>query len=197
MTNILRIDASARTENSVSRDLLDRIIARFDAAGDATVTHRDLAHGVPLIDEDWVGANFTPADARNDAQKEKLAVSDELVGEVKDADVLLIGLPIYNFSVPAAMKAWIDQIARAGVTFKYTEYGPKGLLEGKRAIVVVASGGTEMGSDIDFASGYLRHVLGFIGIEDVVFVPADRMMVDAEATLKSAHEAVEALTIAA
>ena len=197
MTNILRIDASARTENSVSRDLLDRIIARFDAAGDATVTHRDLAHGVPLIDEDWVGANFTPADARSDAQKEKLAVSDELVGEVKDADVLLIGLPIYNFSVPAAMKAWIDQIARAGVTFKYTEYGPKGLLEGKRAIVVVASGGTEMGSDIDFASGYLRHVLGFIGIEDVVFVPADRMMVDAEATLKSAHEAVEALTIAA
>ena len=197
MTNILRIDASARTENSVSRDLLDRIIARFDAAGDATVTHRDLAHGVPLIDEDWVGANFTPADARNDAQKEKLAISDELVGEVKDADVLLIGLPIYNFSVPAAMKAWIDQIARAGVTFKYTEYGPKGLLEGKRAIVVVASGGTEMGSDIDFASGYLRHVLGFIGIEDVVFVPADRMMVDAEATLKSAHEAVEALTIAA
>ena len=197
MTNILRIDASARTENSVSRDLLDRIIARFHAAGEASVTHRDLAHGVPLIDEDWVSANFTPADARSDGQKEKLAISDELVGEVKDADVLLIGLPIYNFSVPAAMKAWIDQIARAGVTFKYTEYGPKGLLEGKRAIVVVASGGTEMGSDIDFASGYLRHVLGFIGIEDVVFVPADRMMVDAEATLKSAHEAVEALTIAA
>lgn len=197
MTNILRIDASARTENSVSRDLGDRIIARFEAAGDINVTARDLAKGVDLIDEAWVGANFTPVEDRTDAQKAKLALSDKLVGEVKDADVLLIGLPIYNFGVPAAMKAWVDQVARAGVTFQYSEYGPKGLLEGKRAIVVVASGGTEMGSDIDFASGFIRHVLGFIGIEDVVFVAADRMMVDADATLKAAQEAVETLNIAA
>lgn len=197
MTNILRIDASARTQNSVSRDLLDHIVERFAAAGDATVTRRDLAQGIGLIDEAWVGANFTPAEDRTDEQKSRLAFSDELVAELQAADVLLIGLPIYNFGVPAAMKAWVDQVARAGVTFKYTEYGPKGLLEGKRAIVAVASGGTEMGSDIDFASGYIRHVLGFIGIEDVVFVAADRMMVDAEATLKSAHEAVETLNVAA
>lgn len=197
MTNILRIDASARTQNSVSRDLLDHIVERFAAAGDATVTRRDLAQGIGLIDEAWVGANFTPAEDRTDEQKSRLAYSDELVAELQAADVLLIGLPIYNFGVPAAMKAWVDQVARAGVTFKYTEYGPKGLLEGKRAIVAVASGGTEMGSDIDFASGYIRHVLGFIGIEDVVFVAADRMMVDAEATLKSAHEAVETLNVAA
>ncbi len=83
------------------------------------------------------------------------------------ADTLVIGLPIYNFGVPAALKAWVDQVARAGVTFRYTETGPKGLLTGKRAIIAVASGGTEAGSDVDFATGYIRHVLGFIGITDV------------------------------
>lgn len=88
-------------------------------------------------------------------------------------------------------------MARAGVTFQYSEYGPKGLLDGKRAIVVVASGGTEAGSDIDFATGYIRHVLAFIGITEVDFVAADRMMIDADATLKSANAQVEALTIAA
>jgi len=192
--HILRIDASARREGSVSRDLADKIIAKFD---NATVTTRDLAGGLPLIDETWVGANFTPAEERSDAQKETLALSDTLIDEIKAADTLVIGLPIYNFGVPAALKAWIDQVARAGVTFKYSEYGPKGLLEGKRAIVAVASGGTEAGSDIDFATGYIRHVLGFIGIHDVELVTADRLMVDAEATLKAANAQVEALTIAA
>ncbi|MEQ8367502.1 MAG: NAD(P)H-dependent oxidoreductase, partial [Roseicyclus sp.] len=142
-------------------------------------------------------ANFTPADARSDDQKAKLALSDDLVAELKAADTIVIGLPIYNFGVPAALKAWVDQVARAGVTFQYSEYGPKGLLDGKRAIVVVASGGTEAGSDIDFATGYIRHVLAFIGITEVDFVAADRMMIDADATLKSANAQVEALTIAA
>jgi len=193
--SILRIDASARREGSVSRDLSDKIIARF---GDgATVTTRDLAVGLPLIDEAWVGANFTPADQRSEDQKAALALSDELVAELKAADTLVIGLPIYNFGVPAALKAWIDMVARAGVTFQYSEYGPKGLLEGKRAIIAVASGGTEAGSEIDFATGYVRHVLGFIGIEDVTFVTADRLAIDAEATLKAAAEQVNSLSIAA
>jgi FMN-dependent NADH-azoreductase len=192
--HILRIDASARRQGSVSRDLADKIIARFATP---TVTTRDLAGGLPLIDEAWVGANFTPADARTEAQKEVLALSDTLIEELKAADTLVIGLPIYNFGVPATLKAWVDQVARAGVTFKYSEYGPQGLLEGKRAIVAVASGGTEAGSDIDFATGYIRHVLSFIGITDVEFVTADRLMLDAEGTLKAAEEQVEALAIAA
>ncbi len=191
---VLRIDASARRTGSVSRDFATKVIDRM---GDVTVVHRDLAGGLPLIDEEWIGANFTPADDRTDAQKEKLALSDSLVAEIQAADTLVIGLPIYNFSVPAAMKAWIDQVARAGLTFRYTENGPKGLLEGKRAIVVVASGGTQAGSDIDFATGYLRHVLGFIGIHDVELVTADRLMVDAESTLKSAEEQVASLDLAA
>lgn len=196
MTNhVLRIDASARREGSVSRQLTERVIQHV--APDAKVTVRDLAQGLPLIDEAWVGANFTAKDERSAEQHETLALSDTLVAELKDADTIVIGLPIYNFGVPAAFKAWVDQVARAGVTFQYSEYGPKGLLEGKRAIIVVASGGTEAGSDIDFATGYVRHVLSFIGITDVEVVAADRLMLDAEATMQKAIEQVEALPTAA
>ena len=163
-THILRIDASARREGSVSRDLNDQIVARFEEAGDVKVTIRDLASPLPLLSEDWIGANFTPADDRDEAQVEALSLSDSLIDELKAADVLLIGLPIYNFGVPAVLKAWVDQVARVGVTFNYTENGPVGLLNGKRAIVTVASGGTQVGSDIDFATGYLRHVLGFLAV---------------------------------
>jgi len=179
----------------VSRDLADKIIDRIGS--DATVTTRDLADGMSLIDEAWVGANFTPADDRTADQKSKLALSDTLVAELQAADTLVIGLPIYNFGVPAALKAWVDQVARAGVTFQYSEYGPKGLLEGKRAIVAVASGGTEAGSEIDFATGYIRHVLGFIGITDVTFVTADRLMLDADGTMAKAMGQIEGLPVAA
>lgn len=194
-TNILRIDGSARREGSVSRDLLDRITARFGT--DISVVTRDLANGLPLINEEWVGANFTPADARTDAQNTALELSDSLIGEIRAADVLVIGLPVYNFGVPAALKAWIDLISRAGVTFQYTENGPEGLLTGKRAIVAMASGGTQMGSEIDFATGYLRFILGFIGITDVEFVNADRLAMDAEGSICDALAKVEALSIAA
>jgi len=167
MTRILHIDASARHAGSRSRSLSGEIVRRLRPA---TVTRRDLADGIPLIDEAWVGAAFTPAEDRSAGQRAALAVSDALVDELTAADTLVIGTPIYNFAVPGALKAWIDQVARVGRTFRYTADGPVGLLEGKRAIVVVASGGTELGSQIDFASGYLRHILGFIGIDDVTFV---------------------------
>ncbi|AHM04046.1 FMN-dependent NADH-azoreductase [Roseibacterium elongatum DSM 19469] len=191
---VLRIDASARREGSVSRDLTDRILARL--APEAQVTVRDLAHGLPLIDADWVEANFTQAEARTPAQRQTLALSDTLVAELTAADLIVIGLPIYNFGVPAALKAWVDQVARAGVTFRYTEAGPEGLLTGKRAIVAVASGGTEAGSEIDFATGYLRHVLGFIGITEVEVVAADRLMLDADSSLKKASAQVDTLRAA-
>ena len=192
--NILRIDSSARRQGSVSRDLTARVTERLGG----NVVVRDLADTpVPQIDEDWVNANFTPADTRTEAQKATLALSDSLVGELQAADTVVIGVPIYNFGVPAALKAWIDQVARAGVTFKYTEQGPRGLLEGKRAIVVIASGGTKSGSDIDFATDYVRHVLGFIGISDVEVIAADRLGADAEAALAAAGAQVDALGLAA
>ena len=196
-TAILRIDASARRSGSVTRDLNDKLIETLSHAADATVTHRDLATPLPLLTEEWIGANFTDPSERTAEQKKILAFSDELVGELKAADILVIGLPIYNFGVPAAMKAWVDLVARARETFRYSEAGPVGLLEGKRAIVTVASGGTEAGSSIDYATTYMKHVLGFIGITDVEFVNADQMMIDADASLAAAERKIEALGIAA
>lgn len=187
---VLRIDASARITGSESRALTSRIVERL--APD-TIIHRDLAVPIPAISEAWLAAGATLEAERTDAQHEMLALSHQLIDEIKAADTLVIGTPIYNFGVPASLKAWIDQIARAGITFRYTETGPKGLLTGKRAIVAIASGGTQVGSDIDFASGYLRHILGFVGITDVQFVAADRLMVDREASRAKADAALEAL----
>lgn len=189
-STVLRIEASARHAGSVSRDLTTKVIDRLGAGH---VITRDLADGVPLINEAWITANFTPADERSAGQKDTLAMSDSLVAELNAADVIVIGLPIYNFGVPAVFKAWVDQIARAGVTFRYSENGPVGLLKGKRAIIAVASGGTEAGSPIDFASGYVRHILGFVGIKDVEIVAADRLMQNADGALRKAHAEIEAL----
>ena len=130
--------------------------------------------------EKTADANFTPAEQRNEEQKAALAESDALVAELRAADVLIIGVPIYNFGIPAALKAWVDMVARARLTFRYTENGPVGLLKGKRVYLVVASGGTAVGSEIDFATGYLRHMLGFLGIDDVHIVAADRLMARGE-----------------
>lgn len=182
---LLRIDASARNANSSTRRLADAVIDRL---APATVVSRDLGQGLPQIDAAWIDANFTPDEDRTDAQTDTLALSDALVAELKAADVLVISAPIYNFGVPAALKAWIDLVARARVTFRYTEDGPKGLLDGKRAILVVGSGGTEVDGPIDFATPYLRHVLGFIGIHDVQVVRSDRQMVDADAAVARASD---------
>ncbi len=186
---ILHIDASARTEGSNSRKLTASIIEKLGGR----VIRRDLNDAIPQIDETWVSANFTPTDQRTADQTEALALSDKLVAEIASADVLVIGVPVYNFGVPAALKAWVDQIARAGLSFRYTENGPEGLLTGKRAIIVVATGGTPVGSDIDFASGYMRHIMGFIGITDVEIIAADRLMADADKALADAEARIAAL----
>ena len=177
-TNILRIDASGRVDGSTSRQLTDQLIGRLTASQDATVTTRDLLDGVPFVDPSWIDANFTAPEERTNAQKEALAVSDGFVEELEAADTVVIGMPIYNFGPPAALKAWVDMIARARRTFRYTENGPEGLLTGKRAYVIVSSGGTEVGSTIDFASGYIRHALSFVGITDVTVIDAGRGAVD-------------------
>lgn len=194
MTNILRVESSIKGEASVSRKLTDRIVARLTAADpDATVTLRDLSTGVPHIDGDWIGAVYTPAEARSPDQADRAAYSDALLAEVRAADTLVIALPVYNFGVPAPLKGWIDHLARKGETFQYTEAGPEGLLKGKRAIVALSSDGTKIGSEIDFASGYIRHMLGFFGITDVDFIAADQMVFGPEETLKKAEAQIDAL----
>ena len=192
---LLRIDSSAATQGSVSRALTDRIIA---ALAPDTVITRDLAKTPPpLITEDWINARALPEAERTPAQKAELEISDTLVAELAAADTIVIGLPIYNFAAPAALKAWVDLIARVGVTFRYTPNGPEGLLKGKRAILAMASGGTAAGSDIDFASGYMRHVLGFVGITDVTLISADALAKDPDGTMARAHAAIETLPKAA
>ena len=176
--NILEISASGRRSDSVSRQLTaDVVNALEDRHGSATIVRRDLNDGVGFVDESWIAATFTAAEERTTTQRKRLAESDELVAELEAADVIVIGAPIYNFGVPATLKAWVDQVARARVTFRYTDSGPEGLLEGKKAYIVIASGGVPVDAAVDFATPYLRHALGFLGIDDVEVIAADRLNV--------------------
>lgn len=170
MTHVLHINASATLTGSATRSGTAAIIDGLNAK---TITVRDLATTpLPHITQDWAEARLIPAEARNDAQNAVLTLSDTLVAELQAADTIVIGLPLYNFGMPAALKAWIDLIARPQVTFRYTENGPVGLLEGKKVIVAYASGGVPLEAPMDFATPHLRFVLNFVGITDVTFVPA-------------------------
>lgn len=193
---ILRIDASMRREGSVSRELADKVIERISDSDTRVITRDLLANPPTFIDESWIGANFTDPAERTDAQAQALAASDALIAEVRAADTLVIGVPLYNFSVPGALKTWIDMIARARETFRYTENGPVGLLEGKKAYLVVTSGGVPVGSDMDFATGYMRHVMGFIGITEVTVIEAGQLNFVAEEKLAAANESIAALDAA-
>lgn len=194
MNKVLEVSASARSASSASRQLTKDLVAALDARhGDMQVRRRDLAKGVPLINEAWVEANFTPEASRTDSQLKTLAFSDELVAELKETDILVIGTPLYNFSIPAALKAWIDMITRARLTFRYTENGPEGLLAVKKAYVIMATGGVPAGSAADFATPYLRHALAFIGITDVEFIAADRLNSEAEESMDRARARIAEL----
>lgn len=185
---ILEVTASARSMTSASRRLSqDLINALEDRFGDVHTVRRDLSAGMPFVDEGWIEANFTPEESRTAKHREALALSDSLVAELREADVLVIGVPMYNFNIPASLKAWVDMIARARLTFRYTDNGPKGLLEGKKAYLVVATGGVPVGSPVDFATPYLKHVLGFLGINDVEIIAADRLNSQADEAMDAAR----------
>ncbi len=190
---VLRIDSSARTQGSISRAVLDHLVAELAAQpGHASLITRDIAKGLPMVDGAWIEAAYTDPSARTPAQRDKLALSDSLVAELEAADTILIGAPMYNFSVPAALKAWIDQICRVRVTFRYSEQGIEGLLKGKRAIVVITSGGVPLGAPVDFVTPYIRHVLGFVGITDVTVIDAGRLNFEGAAKIDAAKAAASA-----
>lgn len=189
---LLRIDSSARKADSISRAIGDEVYRRLKARHtDMRLAHLDLADGMAHIDADWVGANFTPVEARSAEQRERLAASDAAVTALKQADALLLTAPVYNFSVPSVLKAWIDHVCRAGLTFRYTENGPQGLLDDKPVYLVMASGGVPFGSPVDFASGYLRQVFRFLGIEDVRLIGAEGVAANPDAARESALETLE------
>ena len=189
MTRILRIDSSARHDGSASRELATRLIERLGP--DADVKVRDLAAGVPLLSESTLAAMWTPEADRTPDQQTQLSIADAFIAELMDADAVVIGLPIYNFGPPAAMKAWADLVARAGTTFRYTETGPEGLVANKPVYVIVASGGVPIGSPMDLSSTWLTTFLGFIGLTDVTVIAADQLNVDPEVALANARERVD------
>ncbi|CAM3354398.1 FMN-dependent NADH-azoreductase [Thalassospira profundimaris] len=199
MTKVLHVSASVNGENSNSRQIALKLIDRIKAAdSSATVIERDTNEAlVSAITGETVGAFYTPAEDRSDSQKEIIAASDKMVAEILDADVLVIGAPMYNFSIPSTLKAWVDLIARVGVTFKYTENGAVGLVEGKKAYIVAATGGVPVNSPVDFATPYLKQVLAFIGITDVEIVEASGFAVNAEEAMAKAIANVEAAKLPA
>ena len=178
MPTLLIVNSSPRS-NSVSSALTRQFAQDWKAKHpDGRVVERNLSHSfLPNLNEAWIGAAYTPEAKRTEVQRALLTLSDQLIAEVLAADVILLGVPMHNFSVPAVFKAWIDQIARVGETFSYTEQGVKGLIPaGKKVIAVIARGGVfadENGVD-DPLAAYLRQILGLLGLTDISFVHADR-----------------------
>jgi FMN-dependent NADH-azoreductase len=177
-TTLLHIDSSPLYGRSVSRELSAAFVSQWKASHpDGRVVDRDLnATVIPPITAEWVGAVYTPQEARTPQQKEQLSLSDSLLAELEQADEYVFGVPMHNFGVPSALKLWIDQIARVGRTFSYAGGTPKGLLVGKRATFIIATGGiydaqTQMAS-FNFVEPYLRSVFGFLGVKDATFLTA-------------------------
>ena len=195
MSKILHISASIRGEESVSRSLSTKLTADLAEQESAAIVTRDLsAIDLPYVSADSFAAGLVPADERTQQQTELAAIADQLIAELQGADTIVLGVPIYNFGVPASVKAWADLVARAGTTFRYTANGPEGLLKGKKAYIAVASGGTKVNSEIDFMTPWLTHFLGFLGITDVSVVAADAIMGEGgEETIRKAHEDAVAL----
>tara|TARA_R110002072_G_scaffold37715_19_gene109976 strand:+ start:1489 stop:2070 length:582 start_codon:yes stop_codon:yes gene_type:complete len=186
---ILKINSSIQTEKSVSRKLVNQLVSKLTNT-EKNIIERDLANGLPLLTQNMVDAFYTPQDNHTDDQKVQVATSDLLIKEIEDSEIIIMGIPIYNFSVPASVKAYFDLIARVGITFKYTDKGPVGLFENKKVYVVITSGGTGFMSDADFASAYIKHFLGFIGITDVNFISADQLMMNREVQIENAEKQI-------
>lgn len=185
--NILELNASGRHGDSVSRMLSADAVRALEARhADTAVVRRDLAAGIGFVDDEWIEGAFANVDTAPG-----LAESDSLVAELEAADVVVIGTPIYNFAIPAALKAWFDQVARPRVTFRYTDDGPVGLLDGKKVYLIVASGGVPVDSPVDFATPYVRHMLGFLGISDVEVIAADGLLSRGDEAIEAARADID------
>jgi FMN-dependent NADH-azoreductase len=178
MATLLKIDSSPMGKHSISRKLTAEFADTWQKTHpDGKVISRDLTvTKLPVVNGVWIGAAHTPEESHSPEQREELAVSDKLIAELQQADEYVFGVPMHNFSIPSTLKLWIDQVARAGKTFSYGADGPKGLLTGKKATVLIASGGvyerTAMES-LNFVAPYLRAVFGFLGITDVKIIAAE------------------------
>ncbi|UOD51072.1 FMN-dependent NADH-azoreductase [Orrella daihaiensis] len=196
--NILQINSSARGDDSSSTKLANAVVAQLKAANSAThVQVRDLGHEPhPTLDSHALKALFTAEPERSAEQSARVAIDDAVIAQVQAADVLVMGVPMYNFGIPAQLKSWFDAIARAGVTFRYTENGPEGLLKGKKVYVALARGGIYRDTPNDSQVPYLKTMLGFLGMTDVEWIYAEGLAMGteiAEKAMLQAHRQIEAL----
>lgn len=195
---ILQINSSARVEGANSTRLANTVTARLQAKHPgATVTVRDLAvtpH--PVLDAAALGALFTPADKRTPEQAARVALDDALIAEVQAHDAIVLGVPMYNFGVPVQLKTWLDAIARAGVTFRYTANGPEGLIQGKKVYVAFARGGIYRDTPADSQTPYIQTILGFLGMTDVKYIHAEGLAMGPEAVDKAFTQAEDDLLAA-
>lgn len=195
MATLLVVNSSPR-RNSVSSALTRQFAANWKANNpQGQVIERNLStSNIPLLNEAWITAAYTPESQRSQEQKDLLSPSDQLIDELLTADTILLGIPMHNFSMPAAFKAWIDQIARAGKTFAYTEQGPKGLVpSSKKVVAVISRGGMVIGDHgaNDPLGAYLRQILGLLGLTDVTIVHADRQAMGIDAAQRSITSATQ------
>ncbi|MCK2150854.1 MULTISPECIES: FMN-dependent NADH-azoreductase [Marinobacter] len=199
MKNILVITASIFGQDGQSSQLVNRTLEQLRAShGDLNIQQRDLAaEPVPHLDAERFGAFLTGADDRDGQQQRVVDYSDSLIKEVKQADIIVIGVPMYNFGIPSVLKAYFDHIARAGISFRYTENGPVGLLEDRPVYILAARGGIYAGTPNDSQTPFLRSFLGFLGLKDLHFVYAEglNMGEDHKANaLQQARRSIETLT---
>jgi FMN-dependent NADH-azoreductase len=198
MKTLLQINASIFSSGGQSSRLADRFVAAWRSANpDGKVVVRDLAREpVPHIDAERFGAFIADPDARTSAQRALIAHSDALIDELRRADVIVLGLPMYNFGLPSTLKAYFDHVARAGITFRYTDKGPVGLLKGKKVYVFAARGGLYAGTPRDTQTPYVRDFLAFLGMDDVEFVYAEGLAVSEaskQQALAKAHDGIDRL----
>jgi FMN-dependent NADH-azoreductase len=198
---LLRIDSSAR-RNSVSRQLTAHFVEAWQQEHpDGTVIERDLAAtALPHITDEWVQAIHTNPESLTAEQKSVLQLSDALVNELVQADTIVIGAPMYNFAIPAPLKAWIDQVVRVGKTVLFAASGPQGVLKGKKVYIVTSRGGAfrpgTATERFDYQEPYLRHILGFIGLTDVTFIHAENQKPGAQADISKAAAIARILELA-
>ncbi len=187
---VLHINSSARLKHSNTRIIGQYLV---DALGEPVVS-RDLAqHALPPISAEDLIAVHGSSDSQRASLQAQLTLSEQLIDELKSAETLVLGAPMYNFGIPASLKQWIDAICRAGVSFKYTEQGPVGLLNVRRAFIITATGGTPIGSEMDFASRYLEHICRFLGITEVFHIDASGSKGTPEQVIAQGKQQVDAL----
>jgi FMN-dependent NADH-azoreductase len=197
--NLLLVTSSLFGAASQSRQIAAEFVTAWRGSHPGTtVVERDLSPAsIPHLSQDTLGALGTPADARTEAQQDAVAFADALIAEVEAADVIVLTAPMYNFTIPSTLKAWIDHVARAGRTFRYTANGPEGLLKGKKVFIVTGRGGAYSGDNpakvLDFQEPYLRGVLGFLGLTDVTFIHVEGLGISPESAASGRDRARQAI----